>query len=525
MPAAGVWYDEIIYRASIRHMQQIQQGYGQAGKSTTYIIGNRPKAARPINRLLKKASFPINCLVFGAGLALATLYSPVGDRIADKINEIRTDIPATPQSISWVELEQTPFMKAGWHEGTYNLRLMLERWHAAGIPLEDFNEVIRLGRASAPMIMGTDDPNMVQRQQRLAREANRELRERWPQAYEKLSDKSWLEQNYQYVELDAETEAYFEEVIYALATEMELDEVTGDQDFLDIEDAQQARKLVEEAMEKTGLRSLRITSPVAYDPYFMGNAAYKLIQANEQLQQRTGWEGGVLGLGGRVDLVLTQPANASGSTTHLLLRNKDTSQLTITSGFSSIHHEFWHAFEIVAGRKALVPITGGTIMAQIEALQRGFAWDTPPDIEIQSIRVRNYHEVVDAIILANENIKKLSPEWIDLRQRAQDELNTPGDYWLSGQELLASAFTAQIYKYDRNSAGEPGMEDAEKHAPYFDAVFEHAAAMNLTARPQTRSRLNLADWTNGLFRPTTTLTSESLQHDAPAATVRKLTAN
>lgn len=441
----------------------------------------------------------------------------LGKNAAEVAVMMSTNISATVEDIYWVDLPQSPIFEAGYHEdGSFDPEMLFERWYSAGIDLEDFELFVELGKISAPTIMGTKDPKMVQGMVEDAQKVNAFIEERYPRAVALLSDPDWIEQH-QHVDLVEPVRNYLDNLVMTLYQDMEMDEVSGPGKYVDIQGEAHARELAQEAMRETGLRSLRFSSLVARDPWYMGNAAEKLIELNEKLRRKTGWEGAVLGLGGRVDWSLSRPSEmVNGTTKYLLKKEPGHSQLLISSGFGAAPHEFWHALEVVAGRKSLVSHTGRTILSQFDDI-RIQVWDENGSHEIdkeeRQMLVKNHHDTVLSIIDGYQEIVSSTPEWMELRELAETDPDIGGTgYFLRAEEVMASAFTSQIYKWDISSPGEPSMYEAEEHEEVFEAVFRAADSMELTKRANP-SLINVSSWGKvaDLLRPSVAITGETLE--------------
>ena len=497
------------------------------GSTVTHVIGRREANARPFVEALKKGRLNIGKFAMGAAIGLAIANIPIikdsvvmlSKNASEMTAMAQTNIPATVENISWVDLPQSPFFQAGYLEdGTFEPEMLFERWHSAGIDVEEFPELIELGRFSAPTIMGTDDPMTVERMKEEAVLANEMMMQNWPQAATLLSNKQWLDQH-QYTEIDEQTRRQIDDLILYLHEDMQMDEVSGPGNYIDVEGVEHAREIVEMAMRQTGLKSLTLSSPIARNPWHMGNAGNKLIEINDILRDKTGWDGAVLGLGGRVDWVLERPGEMREGTMNYLLKMEDgLSPLKITSGFGAAPHEFWHAFELVMGRKALVSYTGGTVLAQLDGVKGLYVWEggIPEEVEEKSkvMRIRKHHDAVLTLIDGYEQISSSTPEWMALRELADKKHDKDNGYFLWAEEIMASAFTAQIYKWDVSSIGEPSMHEAKEHEPIFEAVFRAADSMELTKRP-TPTLINVKHWAGmvEIFTPSTTITSEDLGGD------------
>ena len=363
----------------------------------------------------------------------------------------------------------SPFIEAGWDEfGEYSHKLLLQRWFAAGIPTKDFDKLLLMTRAIAPVLMGTRDELMEARFLQRAEEKNAEMEAKWPEAAKKLADPQWLQQH-TYIELDdvtADTILDFED---AIIREVGIDAVNGNDDYIEIKDQAEAKRWVEQAVKETGLRSLRLSAPWTRDPQVMGNVAYKLIQSNKQLQARTGWSGGVLGLGGRIDIDFASGGPYSdGVTTVPRKREPGKSDLNVTSTFEALPHEWFHALDFVVARETLYFSHG-------EPLSR--------ELNNGGYRLHRHGEIMNTMEYAIKNMERLAPEWSKARTKKFKQ--TDNEYWQSDVEMLAFAFEGQIRKMKTTSAGSPSMYEADLQSPMFDALFNAAADFQLGQRPGT----------------------------------------
>lgn len=447
-------------------------------------VGPRPWAKRALSKVYKG----LVTLSAGAIVGLVALSGPVAHDAAGMIRNYTTDggstakIEATKENIHWLAMPKSPLMEAGWTEhGEFSNSFLMERWWAAGIPAQDFDELLRLGRATAPVIMGTSDQAMEQAFIAKATQAVEEMANRWPEATRLLSDPQWLAEH-TYIEPDEATTRTIEEFEAAIIQEVAIDAVNGNDDYVDVESHEQAYKLMERAMRETGLRSLRVSAPWARDPYVMANVAYKLIQANEQLQARTGWTGGVLGLGGRVDLVLaTGGQDYYGVTSTPAKRQDGVSNLLMIANFETLPHEWFHALDFIIGREVLLWSLGGPLNDSLQFTDQKWG----------SYVLHRHGALLDAVNHARKELPKVAPGWAHARlvkfQRSGDI------YWDDDAEMMAFAFTGQIYKWETTSFREPSMHEADLQSPMFDKIFEEAGKLNLTMRLNP-TKVNPSSW-------------------------------
>ena len=100
-----------------------------------------------------------------------------------------------------------------------------------------------------------------------------------------------------------------------------------------------ARAVVVSAVDAVGLAALRIPPTVANDPIRLQELAARLLKANADLQEVTGWSGGVLGLNERVVLDLTAVGTDG-------MAGKDSNGfINIKAHWSSLAHEWYHALD------------------------------------------------------------------------------------------------------------------------------------------------------------------------------------
>ena len=451
-------------------------------------VGTRPWGGRALKKALDilRPGRALTSMTAGAALGLAVMSGPLSHDIEgwqlsqqyDGSNTAR--IEATTADIRWVDLPQSPFIAAGWTEhGEFSNAYMMERWWAAGVPSSDFNELIMLGRASAPTIMGTRDAAMEAVLAGNARRTNQEMAARWPEAAKRLADPQWLVAH-TYVETDDATAQIIDELEMAIIEEAAIDAVNGNEDYIEVETRAEAQAWVERAMEETGLRSLRLSSPWARDPQVMANVAYKLIQSNNELRARTGWEGGVLGLGGRVDMVFAQfSGEADGAASVPDKIKAGHSRLTVTSTFKALPHEWYHELDYVMAREVLTWGHGGTLTQSLQDMARNWG----PDLVLH-----RHGALMDVVEYARTHLQELAPEWKLLRATARQRLDNP--YFEDDTEMMAFAFEAQIRKWETTSMGDPSMDEAERQAPLFDAIFQEAAVLDLTSR----AKINTGAW-------------------------------
>lgn len=129
----------------------------------------------------------------------------------------------------------------------------------------------------------------------------------------------------------------------------------------------QAKAELERVGLAVGLRSL-LLSPVEFEtPQRVWLLAQGLERANAELEQLSGWKGGVLGLNGRVELTLRSPWEYSAFG---IANMGPDGRLEIVTAWSALAHEWFHAVDMVARTHALSrpipdPLTNGVARADL----------------------------------------------------------------------------------------------------------------------------------------------------------------
>jgi hypothetical protein len=239
------------------------------------------------------------------------------------------------------------------------------------------------------------------------------------------------------------------------------------------------------ATDVAGLSSLRVPFVIWEDPAELERLATNLTEANYELQNVTGWKGGVLGLNGRVNLQIGIPGSVS------FTAPTGGGAVTMTAAFDDVGHEFAHALDYALRTTAIEPgdsgalfttqVNGGdadkdnndgVIGRQWISLQKGLR---RPEIdknirkrEIKLIRGRSGAYGALSDVDANEAAKLAmnSSPWLSALYERSKELahsksaygQSLGRYLLSPHEILGYSLGAYVHE---ETKGGDVLQDAE----------------------------------------------------------------
>lgn len=193
-----------------------------------------------------------------------------------------------------------------------------------------------------------------------------------------------------------------------------------------------ARTQVVRAVEAAGLKQLNVPLGVWDDPIRLADLAAGLRLANGDLQAITGWEGGVLGLDGRLTLT-------PGVIDHALVdgRAPDGRRLEMETDWQDLAHEWMHALDFALARRSLAHPRFGTLTDHRTGWLRH--WRPSP--------------TATAWWAAVDRVETAGAGWVARREQAvaQHALARRRDlqgYWTDPAELLAFAWEARVRRLD-----------------------------------------------------------------------------
>ena len=243
-------------------------------------------------------------------------------------------------------------------------------------------------------------------------------------------------------------------------------------------DSQQMDDPIAKAAGVAGLRSLQLSLLAGHTSHVGMDVAHFLEDGNHQLQQRLKWEGAVMGLGGRVDVVLDRgmPGDYYAVTHSGLVYNREVAQrpqVIIQGQPNSYFHELGHALDIVMARQAYqFNARANTLTQSMEDLETSF-W---PDLKIR--RDTTMEPILERVL---DGLVSRAPDWQKALER--QALDSGKDYWTRRQEALAFALAGQLGVLDPQEPWRaPSAKEADAQAPVFDRFFADLKPLNLGAR-------------------------------------------
>lgn len=232
-----------------------------------------------------------------------------------------------------------------------------------------------------------------------------------------------------------------------------------------VDSMDQARALLAQAVEQTGLRALTLSLDQWRSPEEVALAASNLVKANALLEHATGWEGGkVLGLDGRVELAIGEPTHipmAEG-----VARVDRSGRLQIAASWSALAHEWYHGFDYTASR-----------MVMTHSLQQ------PLSRNLKPLRLVEEDRPYQAMKELVEATRIQAPRWASAR-RQMSESGSWSYYWIDPAETLAFGFSAHlkhnlsadlIVHSSASTHPAPDGLESQALAPFYTAVFRAAA--------------------------------------------------
>lgn len=479
------------------HSRQAVSAILQSHNLEVAAVGPRASIERALIktvRLLFRAAYKATLL---SGLGLVGLYAltPTGlpQEGAARIEQA-SSIQSAPVHNHWIQLGSSPFLEAGRRQdGSVSVDNMLKAWQKAGLPPWEVSSVWGHLEAMSPVVMGRVDPQLEGDLMADAANAARALQDKYPQVLARLQSgedapaiedatvrKEWNSLWEHLLDTGPEAAFYMGGDLPAGWNEMP--------DAPSRLDMAGARAELEKTVQVTGVRSLRL--PVAYweRPQTLYRAAMALQSANAELETITGWKGQVLGLNGRMELAIGEPAEdrrADGVT-----MGDNSGRLQVTTEWLPLAHEWFHAFDRTLGRDVLKASTGANLSESTQPLR---------------VVADGQKPVFDAMRSARVQMFEVAPEWqLDREQMAE---KTESLYWKEVSEGLAFAFGAYVQRqggkilvdtperFEATRILEPARipteEETKAQAPFFKALFAASAPMGLSDPAKAPS---LSEW-------------------------------
>lgn len=373
-------------------------------------------------------------------------------------------MPGAPSHAHWLVLPTSPFLTPGYQpDGRLSATQLVDAWRRAGMTPQQALELVPALAPLTPVVMGVRDGRLEARLVNEAQQACERLAARYPQAHARLARGI-------HIPTEASLDRQWRPVVEAFQT------LRADPSRAPLKEAvtmAQARQALVEATSAAGLRALRIPLGNWQSPAHLQNLAQGLVLANDDLQQATGWQGRVLGLGGRMELTLGRPALADDRGAEGVAFGARDGRVQVISQWNTMGHEWLHGLDYVLGRQ-LIGARGTLSDAQDAGAN---AWSQ-----------------------AQSDINTASPQWQALRTQAANAGGAAGAYWLDRSEAMAYAFSAWMTRTAAPTAlredtlgrsereqpfRSPSREETRAQAPIFRDLFQALAGMDLTAAAPT----------------------------------------
>ena len=457
-------------------------------------VGPRARWARPMLQTIWNLAVygTLGAGVFTAGMSLAEV-SGVGPEIAARANPMEV-LAQHPQRVQWLQMPTTPFLEvARTDEGGYSINRLIGAYKAAGMNQAQAQQVALRLRDFSPVLMGARDDELARQLQHQALATAARLQRDYPVFHRRLSlmvENNEVHISYRHARWDhvdnwpqVRSQTWAAEGVMNTGT-LEKDELVG-------VDFAHAKEMAELAVEETGVRALRV-HPANWSAEGLFELSRGLLDAEVDLKEATGLEGQVLGLGGRVVLMMGSPPvreQAAGIT-----KVAQSGAVFVNAEWSNLSHEWFHALDFVAAQNVLSAPAVNSLSEQTHPL-----------------RLTENRTVFHAWRQAIENIKITSPRWQQAREnRVHEEAQarealaenktvqrgaiTSPDYdqayWVSPTEGLAYAFQAFVSDADplvlkgRTNVQEdfrmPSPDEVEQQSHVWKALFAHVKSLGLT---------------------------------------------
>lgn len=249
-----------------------------------------------------------------------------------------------------------------------------------------------------------------------------------------------------------------------------------------------AQKALEDAVRDTGLRSFTPSLWQMRSASSMLLVAERLQTANQEISKVAGWNGEVIGLGGRVELSMG-PVLEARDDAQAMVRADQSGRLQMLSNWQSFGHEWFHAYDFYVAREVMKRPNTSTMTDNIYLL-------------------RGVHspEIKKAFGDLNEGLDDGSPHW----QAHREHADKTGDmhYFQRSGETGAFAFSAYLNNSGAKILADPRIdshllrepervpspEEQAHQKKFFDQVFastRHLGNFKAATAPQMKS---ISDW-------------------------------
>lgn len=395
--------------------------------------------------------FVIQTLALAGVFSLLLQYSGLSGELFARIDPPVAFSPVKFESPRLVKVPQSPFLEAGRRsDGSIDSELMEARFRASGLSERQAVDIASHLLPLSTNIIAVNDPAFEAILVEEARAASDKLEKSYPRAHRALS------QNNPPAHYDYEDRWTDFQVRMVWMSSYHHPHISPPPNK---EKMQAAYAALFEAVRVSGLRALRVAPSDLSDPASIKRLAARITEANQGLQRATGWTGGVLGLGGRLELTVGSPI--TGTIAGVTVSAMRSDRLRITGQPHSLGHEWFHALDFTLGRQVLAAPTHETLSAQLAPF-----------------RLVSDHALAKEWKAARAGLVKAAPDWY--RARKIEAILALSPYWMAHSETMAFAFQAHAAKTSHTLALQQPLEEYNLYHPHTYPTAEEVARQEAT---------------------------------------------
>lgn len=198
-----------------------------------------------------------------------------------------------------------------------------------------------------------------------------------------------------------------------------------------------AKASLERAVSQTGLRSLTPSLWQMRSAASMMELSEQLLTANSELSNATHWRGKVLGLDGRLELVMG-PIMESARGADAVVSADRSGRVQMVTTWNNMGHEWFHVWDHVVARYML-----------------NYPSSRPVTENAMWMRSFKDEDIKSAVASLNESLTTGSPEWD--QKRTEFDKEQKSYYFRKGTEVGAFAFSAYLENTGAKLLADPGL--------------------------------------------------------------------
>lgn len=326
---------------------------------TVFPIGSKPVSQRRIHQWVQKATI-------GAVLSLAAFSTG-----AHEVENRNFTLPAqTAHNITDTQVSKIPAQFAttvfenkmtlgdlDWAKGSHvEGQKLLKQWEQGGVSPQQAIELINvLMLTQSPIVATTQKAlDFATKQSQATKNIFDVKNERNAMFFLRATDTLELTKKNMLSEVQLMTLAEIDQPswrdVYTYWNKFSsdrMDDVLQNNNIEPIQEFDAARTQLLNAVQNAGLGSLRVPLAAWSSPQRITRLAQRIDEANNQLQQLTGWKGKVLGMDGALHLEIMKPG-----TSCVTYQTKQNS-ININSSWEDLAHEWLHGMQAVIAQRSV----------------------------------------------------------------------------------------------------------------------------------------------------------------------------